>query len=83
MIALNNGALESTFWAVGEGKVLFSRYLKPGMFGLGIVLKKIFLTYSAHFVFSTVRLVPGNPVMVIIDISGKSSIWNYVKIGIF
>ena len=72
--------LESTYVAVREGKVLFSRNIKPGMFGLGIAPKEIFLAYSTQFVFSTIRLVPGNVVMVAIDMCKKSPItgeWIY------
>ena len=53
---------------------MFSRNVKPGMFGLGIAPKEIFLAYSTQFVFSTIRLVPGNVVMVAIDMCGKSHI---------
>ena len=66
--------------AVGEAKVLFSRNVKPGMFGLGIAPKEIFLAYSTQLVFSTIRLVAGNVVMVAIDMCGKSPItgeWIY------
>ena len=52
---------------MGERKVLFSRNIEPGMFGLGIVLKETFLVYSTEFVFLIVKLVPGNVVMVAID----------------
>ena len=44
-------------------KVLFSRNVKPGMFRLGIALKEIFLAYSTHFVFLTIRLVLGSVVI--------------------
>ena len=62
------------------------------MFGLGTALKEIFLTYSTQFVFSTIRLVPGNAVMVAIDMCGKSPItgewiygivWKHVYFSIF
>ena len=66
--------LESTYSAAGERKVLFSRNVKPGMSGLGIALKKIFLASSTQFVFLTVRLVPRNVVMDTIDMCGKSLI---------
>ena len=72
--------LESTCSAVREGKVLFSRNAKPGMFGLGIALKETFLAYSTQFVFFIIRLVPGNVVMVAIDMCRKSPItgeWIY------
>ena len=75
--------------AVREGKVLFSRNVKPRMFQLGIVPKEILLAYSTQFVFSTKRLVPGNVVMVAIDICRKKphhrgvDIWNYVKTCVF
>ena len=82
--------LESTYSAVGVGKVLFSRNVKPGIFGLSIAPKEIFLTYSTHFVFSTIRLVLGN--MVAFDMCGKSPIteewlygitWKHVHFNIF
>ena len=65
---------------VGEGKVLFSAIAKPGMFGLGMVPKEGFLAYSTQFIFLIIRLVPGNVVMVAIDMCGKSPItgeWIY------
>ena len=42
------------------------------MFRLGVAPKETFLAYSAHFVFLTIRLVPGNVVMVAINMCGKS-----------
>ena len=66
--------------AVGEGKVLFSTIAEPGMFGLGMVPKEVFLAYSTQFIFLIIRLVPGNVVMVAIDMCGKSPItgeWIY------
>ena len=65
---------------VGEGKVLFSTIAKPGMFGLDMVPKEGVLIYSTQFIFLIIRLVPGNVVMVTIDMCGKSSItgeWIY------
>ena len=59
---------------------MLSGNVTPGIFGLGIVPKVIFLAYSTQFVFSTIRLVPGNVVIVAIDTSGKSPItgeWIY------
>ena len=59
---------------------MFSRNVKPGLFGLGIVPKETFLTYSTQFVFLIIRLVPGNVVMLAIDMCGKSPItgeWIY------
>ena len=62
------------------------------MFQLGIVPKEILLAYSTQFVFSTIRLVPGNVVMVAIDMCGKSPItgewiygitWKHVYFNIF
>ena len=50
------------------------------MFGLGIVLKEIFLVYSTQFVFLTIRLVPGNVAMVTINMCEKSPVmeeWIY------
>ena len=74
--------LESIYLTVGEGKALFSRNVKPGMFGLGMVLKKNFLAYSTHFVFLTIGLVPGNMVMVANDKSHHRGVdvCNYVKV---
>ena len=73
--------LESTYsTTVREGKVLFSRNDKPGMFGLGMVRKKNFLVYSTQVVFLTIRLVPGNVVMVTLYMCRKSPItgeWIY------
>ena len=43
--------LESAYTAIGEGKVLFDRNVKPGKFGLGIAPKEIFLAYSNQFVY--------------------------------
>ena len=66
--------------AVGEEKVLFNTVAKPGIFGLGMALKEGFLTYSTQFIFLIKRLVPGNEVVVVIDICGKSPItreWIY------
>ena len=63
-----------------DGKALFSRNVKPGIFGLSIAPKEIFLVYTTQFVFLTIRLVPGNVVMVAIDMCGKSPItgeWIY------
>ena len=68
------------FGCRGGGKVLFSRNAKPGMFGLGIVLKEIFIAYSTQFVFLAIRLAPGNVVIVALDMCGKSPItgeWMY------
>ena len=62
------------------------------MFGLGIASKEIFLAYSTQFVFSAIRLVRGNLVMVVIDMCGKSPItgewiygitWKHVYFNIF
>ena len=65
---------ESAYSAVGEGKVLFSRIAKPGMFGLGMTLKKNFFTYSIQFIFMIIRVVLGNVVMVAIGMCGKGPI---------
>ena len=48
-------------------------YCSP-LFGLGIAPKEIFLAYSTQFVFLTIRFVPRNVVMVVIDVCGKRSI---------
>ena len=50
------------------------------MFRLGISPKEIFLAYSTQFVFSIIWLVPGNVIMVAIDMCGESPImgeWIY------
>ena len=72
--------LESTYLAVKERKILFSTIAKLGMFGLSIAPKENFLVYSTQFTFLIVRLVPGNVVMVAINMCGKSPIteeWIY------
>ena len=59
---------------------MFSRNVKPGMLGLGIAPKEIFLAYSTQFLFSTIRLVSGNVGMVTTDMWGKGPItgeWIY------
>ena len=72
--------LESTYSAVGEGKVLFSTIAKPEMFGLGMAPNESFLRYSTQFIFLIIRLVTGNVAMAAIDVCGKSPItgeWIY------
>ena len=59
---------------VKEGKVLFSRNVKPAMFGLAMVPKQIFLACSTQFVFLTIRIAPGNVVIVASDMCRKSPI---------
>ena len=66
--------IESAYSTVGEGKVLFNRIAKPGMFGLGMAPKKNFLAYSVQFIFLMIRLVPGSVVMVAIGMCGKGPI---------
>ena len=59
---------------------MFSRKVKPGIFGPGIAPKEIFLAYATQFVFPTIRLVPGNVVMVAIKMCGKRPVtgkWIY------
>ena len=51
---------------------MFSRNVKPEILGLGMVPKEIFLAYSTQLVFLTIMLVPGNVVMVGIDMCEKS-----------
>ena len=66
--------------AVRERKVFFSTIAKPGMLGLGMAPKENFLAYSTQFIFLMIRLVPGNVVIVVIDMCGKSPItrvWIY------
>ena len=50
---------------------MISRNVKPGVFGLGIEPKEVCLAYSTQFVFLTIRLVPGNVVMVAINMCGS------------
>ena len=52
------------------------------MFGLGMVSKESFLTYSTQFIFLIIRLVPGKLVMVTTDICGKSLITGELIHGI-
>ena len=66
----------STYSAVGEGKALFSTIAKPGMFGVGMALKENFLAYSTQFIF-LIRLVPGNVVIIAIDMSPITGEWIY------
>ena len=59
---------------------MFSKIAEPGMFGLGMVPKEVFLAYPTQFIFLIIGLVPGNMVMVAIDMCGKSPItgeWIY------
>ena len=71
---------------------MFCTYVKPGMFWLGIASKETFLAYSTHFVFLTIRFVPGNVVIVAINMCGKSPTteewihgisWKHVYLNIF
>ena len=59
---------------------MFNTIAEPEMFGLGIVPKEVFLAYSTQFIFLIIRLIPGNVVMVAIDMCRKSPImgeWIY------
>ena len=59
---------------------MFCPITKPGKFGPGMGPKEGFLAYSMQFIFLIIRLVPGNVVMVVIDMCGKSPItgeWIY------
>ena len=59
---------------------MFSTIPEPGMFGLGMVPKEVFLAHSTQFIFLIIRLVHGNVVMVATDTCGKSPItgeWIY------
>ena len=53
---------------------MFSTIAKPGMFGLGMVPKEGFLAYSTQFIFLIIRLVPGNVVVVAIEMCEKSPV---------
>ena len=61
-------------------EMFFSRNVKPDMFGLGIAPKETFLGgYSTQFFFLIIRLVPGNVVMVAIDMCRISPImWEWI-----
>ena len=72
--------MKAPIWLSGRGRSCFSTIAKPGMFGLDIASKENFLAYSTQFIFLIIRLVPGNVVMVAIDMCGKSPItgeWTY------
>ena len=72
--------LESIFSVVGEWKLLFSTIAKPEMFELGMALKENFPAYSTQFIYLIIRLVPGNVVLVAIDMCEKIPItgeWIY------
>ena len=59
---------------------MFGTIAKPRMLGLDIVPKENFLVYSTQFTFLVIILVPGNVVMVTVDMCGKSPItgeWIY------
>ena len=67
------------FGCWGGQKVLFSGNIKPGMFGLGIAAKEVFLGYSTQCVFLAIRLVPGSVVMIATDMHRKSlTIWEWI-----
>ena len=73
-------ARKHLFGCPGGQKILFSTNVKPGMFGLGLVPKEVFLGYSTQSFFLTIRLVPGSMVMVAIDMHRKNPIrgeWMY------
>ena len=53
--------------------ILFFLIAIAGMLGLGMEPNEGFFTYSSQFIFLIMILVPGNMVMVAIDICGKSS----------
>ena len=63
---MNNGGSKAPIRLLGRGKSCLAEMLN--------------LAYSTQFVFLTIRLVPGNVVMVAIDMCGKSPItgeWIY------
>ena len=70
--------LNAPFCQGGEG--LVSTIAKPRIFGIGMAPKENFAGYSTQLIFLIIRLVPGNVIMVAIDMCGKSSIkgeWIY------
>ena len=59
---------------------MFSNIGKLGIIRLGMSPKENFLAYLTQFIFLIIRLVPGNVIIVAIDMCGKSSImgeWMY------
>ena len=50
-------------------------FVRSGMFGLGIAPKE---KLSETLFHSGIRLVPGNVVMVAIDMYGKSPLWEWI-----
>ena len=65
------------------GCLLFGTIAKPGMFVLGMTLKEGFFAYSTHIIFLIIRLVPGNVVMVTIDMSKFITMGLPVNMGKF
>lgn len=66
--------LETTYSTLGEGKALFCRNVKSGMFGLEMEPKENFVAYSTQIVFLIIRLLLGNVLMVAINTCGKNTI---------
>ena len=66
--------LETTYSTLGEGKALFSRNVKLGMFGLEMEPKENFVAYSTQIVFLIIRLLLRNVLMVAINTCGKNTI---------
>ena len=58
----------------GKSRLAFAR---SGMFGLGIALKEK-LSCPFNPVSVRIKLVPGNLVMVAIDMYGKSPLWEWI-----
>ena len=57
-----------------------SAIAKSWMFGLGMAPNKNSLAYSTQFIFLIIRILPGNVVMVAIDIGRKQPVtgeWIY------
>ena len=68
IIGLNNGGSKAAIALSGRGRSCLVEILNWD----GIAPKEIFLAYSTQFVFLIIRLVPGNVVMVAIDMCWKS-----------
>ena len=67
-------ALKHLFGSQGGREILLCTITKPGKFRPGMVRKEGFHAYSMQFIFLIIRLVPGNVVLVAIDMCGKR--WN-------
>ena len=84
IISLDSSGLKAPIQLLGRGRSYLAQLLNLGCLGQAMALKGNFIAYLTNFIFLVVRLLPGNMVMVAIDICGKSPItgewqWNYMK----